>query len=98
MQTATVLPLTSHLSNHHSKTNKAYWALLVKFKRTHKPRPHRVDTGYSREDLPRAMDDREGWGERERERVCVLGGCVLSTLLDDDDDDDDDYDDMQGNR
>ena len=39
-----------------------------------------VDTGCSPEDLPEAMDDREGWRERER--------SVLALRHDNDDDDD----------
>ena len=40
------------------------------------------DIGCNLEDLPRAMDDRNIWGERE------LGKSALSDQLDDDDDDD----------
>ena len=45
------------------------------------------DTGYSLEDLPVAMDSKDGWRERERERERELGKSVLSVRHDDDDDD-----------
>ena len=41
-----------------------------------------ADTGGSLEDLPRAMNDRDGWGERA---ISALAGRL------DDDNDDDDY-------
>ena len=43
-----------------------------------------ADSGCSPEDLPKAMDDREGWRERGS------GISMLITRHDDDDDDDDD--------
>ena len=42
-----------------------------------------VNTGYNLEDLPGEMDNRNGGGEREREREG--GKSVLSSRLDDDD-------------
>ena len=42
-----------------------------------------TDTGYGLEDLPEAMDDRDGLRERERERE--LGKSVRATRHDDDD-------------
>ena len=44
-----------------------------------------MDTGCSLEYLPEAMDDRDGWRERERE----LGKSVWEAWHDDGDDDDD---------
>ena len=50
-----------------------------------------ADTGCLLEDMPRVMDDRDGWGERvkEREREREIQ-FVQSVRLEDDDDDDDD--------
>ena len=41
-----------------------------------------ADTGTSFENLPGAMDDRDGWRERERERES--GKSMLSARFDDD--------------
>ena len=48
--------------------------------RFHNQQEFCADTGYNLEDLPGAMDDRDGWQERS----------VLAARHDDDDDDDDD--------
>ena len=44
-----------------------------------------VDTGCSLKDLPRAMANRDG--ERDRERERVSGNSILFAQFDDDDDD-----------
>ena len=79
-KTASVWPPASHLTNHSSKTNKTFGALLKKFVGIHKrcslmdssdgwPTKtyiHQpwVDTKCSLEDLPIVVEDKNGWCER----------------------------------
>ena len=51
-----------------------------------------VGAGCSLEDLPGAMNDRDGWRERERERERELRKSALSAQINDDDNGDDDDD------
>ena len=72
---AVIRPPTPHLTNHPSKTNKTYWALLVTNSKimfsmytytwTCECWPTSKDTGWS-VDISGAIDDRDRWWERER--------------------------------
>ena len=80
-EVTTVRPLTSHLTNHPSKT-KSLDELIndvllrtpthgrASIGRAARTYLHQLcaDTGCSLEDLPGAMDERDGWREREAER------------------------------
>ena len=74
-KTAVIWPLTSHLKNYPNKMNKICGTLLRKQGQTHKQSSsmdsytwHFMDIGYSLEDLPGMVDERDRWGEREQER------------------------------
>ena len=75
-----------------AKTNSyvTFFYVTPTYVHTSVGRPERIylhrlceNTGCSREDLPGAIDDRDGWRER--------GKSVVSARLDDDDDDDGEF-------
>ena len=92
-ETTAVQPLTSYLKNPPSKTNKKYNSYelirdILQWTPTHwrasVGQPARtyklsVDTGCNLKDLPVAIDNRDGWKERES------GKSALSARFDDDD-------------
>ena len=100
-RTTAVQPLFSHLWNHLNKTNKTWWRRISDVLLSTPSRRHAsvgwsrgtylqqlcTYTGFSLKDLPGAMDDRNRWKARERERES--GKSVLAVRLDNDDDDDD---------
>ena len=94
-KTTAVQPPTAHLKNHPSKTGHCWRSKdeLLSNVLLCTPTYGRTSVGWrvktylhqlcSLKDLPKAMNDRDGWKERQS------GKFVLSERLDDDDDDDD---------
>ena len=102
-KTAAVWPLTSHLINHPSKMNKIWWLLLRKQLSpmdTHvwshqcwliKTYIYQlcVNTGCRLEEMPRMMDNRDGWWERgmrilqvsEKSKLEIHSFCFYNCLL-----------------